>query len=273
VSAVSLASLPAQSEAQCRRLVAAELLKLRRRRTLLVASVALIVAPMVVSFIVLAILHAANPTKYGPAGGVDNLRGALRLLTQIGTVAAVLIGVNAGGGDLAAGVFRELVVTGRSRLALFLSRIPAGLVLLIPFAAAAFAVAAISSVAFAGSLPAPDTRLLVLGGLWALLEVVVFYLLAVALSCLIGSRSYTIGILLAFRLAVTPILASISALGVARELLPGVAIGALQPAAFGGSARQGPPIGMSVAAIAAVLLVWTVVALVAAAWRDTTRDA
>ena len=64
MSAASLVTLPAQSEAQFRRLVAAELLKLRRRRTLLVASVALIVAPMVVSFIVLASLHAANPAKY-----------------------------------------------------------------------------------------------------------------------------------------------------------------------------------------------------------------
>src|SRR5207247_10323975 len=55
LSAASLASLQAQSEAQFRRLVAAELLKLRRRRTLLVASVALIVAPMAVSLIVLTI--------------------------------------------------------------------------------------------------------------------------------------------------------------------------------------------------------------------------
>src|SRR5205814_427570 len=60
---------------------------------------------MVVSFIVLASLHAANPAKYGPAGGVENLRGALRLLTQIRAVAAVPIGVNAGGSDLASGVY------------------------------------------------------------------------------------------------------------------------------------------------------------------------
>src|SRR6266705_2202246 len=82
-------------------------------------------------------VHAANPAKYGSAGGVENLRGALRLLTQIGTVAAVLIGVNAGGSDLAAGVFRELVVTGRSRLALFAARIPGGLALLLPLVAIA----------------------------------------------------------------------------------------------------------------------------------------
>jgi hypothetical protein len=97
---------------------------LRRRRALVAASLALIVGPMLVSVVVLAVLHAVNPGKYGPAGGVDNLGGALGLLTQIGSVAAVLIGVSAGGGDLGAGVFRELVVTGRSRLALFAARIP-----------------------------------------------------------------------------------------------------------------------------------------------------
>ena len=166
MSAASLGTLPAQSEAQFRRLIAAELLKLSRRRTLLIASVALIVAPMLVSFIVLAILHAANPAKYGPAGGVDNLRGALRLLTQIGTVAAVLIGVNAGGSDLAAGVFRELVVTGRSRLALFAARIPGGLALLLPAVAVAFAIAATASVTLAGPGKAPGPRLLLEYSSW-----------------------------------------------------------------------------------------------------------
>src|SRR5688572_27113693 len=87
------------SQRQFRRLVGAEFLKLRQRRALLFASFVLIAAPMLVSYTVLAVLHAANPGKYGPAGGVDNLGGTLALLTQIGAVAAVLIGVNAGGGD------------------------------------------------------------------------------------------------------------------------------------------------------------------------------
>ncbi len=40
-----------------------------------------------------------------------------------------MIGIDAGAGDLSAGVFRDLVVTGRSRLALFASRVPAALAL------------------------------------------------------------------------------------------------------------------------------------------------
>ena len=47
----------------------------------------------------------------------------------------------------------------------------------------------------------------------------------------------------------------------------------LLPAAFGDSARQGPVIPMSVAATAAVLIVWTALVLLGGAWRDTTRDA
>jgi hypothetical protein len=126
---------------------------------------------------------------------------------------------------------------------------------------------------FAGTHPVPGVRLLTLTGLWVLLEVTFYYLLAVGVACLVGSRSYTIGILLAWRLALTPILASITALGIVRELVPGVALQALTPAGLGDSARQGPPVPMSVAAIAAVLVVWAVVALVAGGVRDTTRDA
>ena len=66
---------------------------------------------------------------------------------------------------------------------------------------------------------------------------------------------------------------AISALGIVRELVPGVALEALTPAALGDTARQGAPVPMSVAAIAVVLVTWVVVSLVAGGVRDTTRDA
>jgi hypothetical protein len=58
-----------------------------------------------------------------------------------------------------------------------------------------------------------------------------------------------------------------------RELVPGVALDKLLPAALHDAARQGPRVGMSLAAAAVVLVVWTVAALLAGAVRDTTRDA
>ena len=141
------------------------------------------------------------------------------------------------------------------------------------FVAAGYALAAVATVVFAGSNPVPGVHLLVTTGLWVLVEVAFYYLLAVGLVCLIGSRSYAIGILLAWRLALTPILASISALGIVRELVPGVALQTLTPAALGNAARQGPAVPMSTLAVAGVLVAWVVALLAAGGVRDVTRDA
>ena len=255
------------------RLVGADLLKLRRSYSLAVVTAVLTVGAVAITVAVMEILHLVNSAKHGPAGGVTNLGHVASLVALLGTAAAAIVGSRVGAGDMDAGVYRDLVVTGRSRIALYLSRIPAGFVYLLPFVAGAYAVAAVSSVVLAGSNPLPDTRLLVATGLWTVLEVTFFYLLSVAVAVLLGSRSYAIGVVLAFRLAVAPIVASISALGIVRELMPSVAMQALTPSALGSAARMGPAIGMSAGAIATVLTVWAVAALVGAGWRDVTRDA
>ena len=255
------------------RLIGADLLKLRKRRGLVAVVSLLTVGSIFVTYAVMEILHLVNSTKHGPAGGLVNLGHATFVVAALGSVAAAIVGSAAGVGDLDAGVYRDLAVTGRSRASLFLSRIPAGLGFLLPFVAAAYALAGVASVVFAGSEPSASVRLMVVGGLWALLEVTFYFLLSLALSVLLASRSYTIGIVLALRLAITPLLASISALGIVRELLPGVALQGLSPAGFGDAVRQGPVVGMSLGAIAAVLVAWTAVALALAGRRDTTRDA
>src|SRR5438128_3524909 len=147
------------------RLVSAELLKLRKRRSLVLTVLALTVGAAIVTYGVLAILHVANPAHHGPAGGVTNLGHGLFVLAMLGAVAATLVGATAGAGDLGAGVFRELVVTGRSRTALFLARIPGGLAFLLGIVAVAYSIAAVASVVFAGSGAAPSTGTLVAGGL------------------------------------------------------------------------------------------------------------
>jgi ABC-type transport system involved in multi-copper enzyme maturation permease subunit len=255
------------------RLVAADVLKLRKNRSLAVISGVLTIGAVALTVAILELLHVTNPAKHGPAGGVANLGHLAGLIGMLGAAAAAIVGSRVGAGDKDAGVYRDLVVTGRSRISLYLSRIPAGGAFLLPFVAAAYAVAAVSAVALAGSDPAPDTRLLVVSGLWTLLSVGFFYVLSVAVAALLGSRSYAIGVVLAFRLAITPLIASISALGIVRELTPGVAIESLAPAGLGNAARQGPHILMSTAAIAAVLIVWAVAAVVVAGWRDVRRDA
>lgn len=255
------------------RLVGADVLKLRKNRSLAAVTALLTVGAVAITVAIMELLHVANSTKHGPAGGVSNLGHFASLIGLLGAAAAAIVGSRVGAGDKDAGVYRDLVVTGRSRTALFLSRVPAGAAFLLPFVAAAYALAAVASTALAGSLPAPDTRLLVLTGLWTVLDVAFFYVLSVAVAALLGSRSYAIGVVLAFRLAVAPLVASISALGIVRELMPSVAIERLTPAALGDSARMGPHIAMSIGAVAAVLLVWAVAAVAAAGWRDVTRDA
>jgi len=227
---------------------------------------------MTITYGIIELLHVASPATHGPAGGVVNLGHGAWVAAVLGAVAAAIVGSMAGAGDLESGVYRDLVVTGRSRLALYRSRLRGGLVFLLPFVAGAYVLAGLASVVFAGGHPTPSVSLLVTTGLWALLQVTFYYLLAFGIACLLGSRSYTIGTLLAFRLAITPILASISTIGIVREFLPGVALQALTPAALGNAAQQGPTIPMSTAAIAVVLIVWAVAAVVAGAWRDTRRD-
>ena len=71
----------------------------------------------------------ANPRTTAGRRPDTTTAGMLDILGMfMGPVAAVLIGAEAGAGDTAAGVFRDNVITGRSRLALFLRRIPAALV-------------------------------------------------------------------------------------------------------------------------------------------------
>lgn len=255
------------------RLVSADLLKLRRRRGLVAVTGLLTVGAVVVTYAVMEFLHLSNAQSHGPAGGIANLGHGAALVALLGAVAAAIVAAVAGAGDLDALVYRDLVVTGRSRLALYLSRIPAGLAFLLPFVAAAYGLAAAATVVFAGSLPAPSAYLLAVTGAWTVLQVTFYFLLAFGLACLLGSRSYTIGILLAFRLALTPLIASISSLGVVRELVPGVGLQHLAPSGLGDSVRMMPVVPVSLAATAAVLVVWTAAALVAGAWRDTTRDA
>lgn len=247
------------------RLVRAEFLKLRRRRGLVAVASLLTIAPVVVGYTVLSILHAMNPEKYDPAGGLDNLHGSLEIVTQIGVVAAILIGATAGAGDRGAGVFRELVVTGRSRLQLFAARIPGGLALLLPLVALAVAVATVASVVLAGDQQSPVTaEIAVRYAAWVGLGFAFAFLLAVGVSSALGSRGTSIGILLAWQLAVAPILL---ASGKLDNVLPNAALLALQPA------ESAQLVSTSTATAFVLLAAWTLVPLAAGVWRTGTADA
>ncbi len=90
---------------------------------------------------ILLLAHAFDPRTYGPAGGYQTFTGLVDgILFIFGFIVAATLGCTAGSVDLTEGMFRHLVVTGRSRVALYLARIPAGLAILIPLVAAGFAI-------------------------------------------------------------------------------------------------------------------------------------
>jgi hypothetical protein len=251
------------------RLVSAEFLKLRKRRGLVLSAFALTVVPMIIAYTVLLILHAADAAKHGPAGGLENLSGSMEILSQLSVVAAILIGSTLGASDLGSGVFRELVVTGRSRLALFAARVPAGLGLVFAVVGAAFAVTATASTVFAGSSDVPGAGLLVSSAAWLGLVTGLALVLALGVSSALGSRGTTIGIVLGWQLIAMPLVLQIGALGSLREGLVGAATERLEPALL----ESGATVPMSLAATIAVIVAWTVVPLAAGAWRTCTRDA
>ena len=246
-------------------LVRAELLKLRKRRGLVAAAAVLTIVPVVVGYTVLTILHATNPSKYDAAGGIDNFTQSIELMTQIGVVAAILVGATAGAGDRGAGVFRELVVTGRSRLALFAARIPGGLVFLAPFVAAGFTIAAVAAVALAGDeQSAVGAPTLAETAGWAAPSMSGANQIALGVSSAFGSRGTSIGILLGWQLAVAPILLASGRLD---DVLPNAALLALEPA------EEAQLVTTSATTAIVLLLVWTLVPLAAGAWRTRTVDA
>ena len=275
VTTIGRASAVARPRARTTwRLVSAEFLKIRKRRGLVALAVLLTVGAVVMAGAVLAVLHAADPAKYGPAGGLGNLGNATYLLSTLGTVTAVLVGATMGAGDLQAGVFRDLVATGRSRLALFAARIPGGLALQWPLVTVSWIVAAAGSVLLAGSHPHPGLVVMVQGGAWVLLATTVVYLIALGLASLAGSRSATVGIVLAWQLAVTPLALGAAKLGVLREGLLTAALDRVIPAGLLTGARPDPVSPtMSIAVAAVVIAAWAIIPLAAGAWRTKTRDA
>ena len=254
------------------RLVRAEILKLATRRGLIMASALLTVGATIATFAILAGLHATDPTHHKLIGGLSHFDDGMYSLTQLATVAAVLIGATAGAGDLAAGFFRNLVVTGRPRRSLFAARIPGGLVVLLPLVALAYAILAGLSQVVPGTRGTPSTTLMIESGLWLELYVGAMCLLALGLASLLGSRATTLGVLAGLQLLVTPIVQGLHNPGVGAEALLGIALWKLAPKELLNGAPAGH-IGMSFTATVTVIAAWMLLALGLGAWRTITRDA
>jgi hypothetical protein len=142
-------------------LITTKNLELRKRHGVMITLVVLVVVPVVLALGLRLLFHAVAPATNGPAGTPDVFQQLANLIAEFGFLAAAVLGAAAGTTDLSDGVFRHMVITGRSRLALYLARIPAGLAIIVPLVALAFTMTCLVT-AYAGT---PDPTTVNLGGL------------------------------------------------------------------------------------------------------------
>lgn len=264
------------NQAIARQMIGADLLKLRRHRPTMVTAVLLSVGIAIVYFAFIEARHHGNLA--GPQTLSD---GASLMGIYFGAFAAILVGAEAGTIDLASGVFRDLVATGRSRTALFLVRIPAAITIALVLSLSGFAVAVAAAYAFHGSAPAPSAGLAVEFAAWVALATMVQTTLAVGVASLTGSRPVTLVAVIGWNTIATGILYLASFLGPVRDLVLLIALGGLFPGQeVGTRAHPGSSIALNnfklpMPAITAVLVIlaWAVIPAVAGAWRTRTRDA
>jgi ABC-type transport system involved in multi-copper enzyme maturation permease subunit len=252
------------------RMTGADLLKLRKRRGTLIWVLVLALLPVIVLFAVKAIQHSSNPATKAPAGGTPGYIDGLRLLALFfGPIAAILIGVEAGAGDSAAGVFRDLVVTGRSRLALFATRVPAALAVCWPVMVAGYGLVLLGTFVFAADLPTPDMALILNGLGFTLLATGVVCTVAVGFASLTTSKPAAITVLIAWQLVASPLIANISSLGKVRDGVLSQAIAHFSPVHVGG---HGAAVAMAQPTALIVLVAWLAVFVALGAWRTRTMD-
>jgi hypothetical protein len=122
-------------------MITTRFMELRKRRGLMIALIAVNIGIPVVFLGVRLITHAVDPKSYGPAGGYSIFEVVvLGFMYVFGFIVAAVVGCTAGSVDLTEGMFRHLVITGRSRLALYLARIPAGLAIVIAMVAIGYTI-------------------------------------------------------------------------------------------------------------------------------------
>jgi hypothetical protein len=254
------------------RLVSAEFLKLRRRTGIVLMALGLTVVP---ALIMLAVTGGGD----FQTGGMRSYADQIGVVAMLVVICGVLVGATLGTADVTSGVFRDLVVTGRSRLDLYAARVPAGLALVLLAAALGFGLVAATAFLSAGSVPAtpfefgtvaPTTGVLVDSALWLALVGGVSFGLAFGASAVIGSSGPSIAILLGLWLVVTPLLQSFDPDGWLFDVLVFAGLDRMVPSGIevGDEVAQ-----MSLAAGIAVLVAWTVIPLLTGAWRTMTRDA
>ena len=128
-------------------MIATRIMELRKRRGLMITLIVLDIGFPAVFYLIRLLGHAFAPRANPPAGSAQIYTFfAAGFLPTFGFIVATTVGCTAGSRDLTEGMFRHLVVTGRSRLALYLARIPAGLAIVASLVAIGYAIVCAVSV-------------------------------------------------------------------------------------------------------------------------------
>ncbi|HEY2055985.1 MAG TPA: hypothetical protein VGH14_18780 [Solirubrobacterales bacterium] len=245
-------------------MIRAELLKLRRRRPAMIL-VAVLTGGAVLAFQAYTQLrHGSHPQEVGPVGGEAGMGELLKMQgLYFGAIASILIGTEAATADLAAGVFRDLVATGRSRLALFWVRLPAALIISLAFTIMAYALGVAGLFAYADGLATPTVGQIVEGLGWVLLANAAITALALGVGSVTGSRALTLTGLIGWQ--------TIGSQLIIHDVpnptfLLNVGLSAAAP-------LQLVPVQIGTAAAVVVIAGWTAIPTLAGAWRTSRQDA
>lgn len=247
-------------------MIGAELLKLRRRRPVMILAGLLSLGAVLAFQVYAQVRHAttSTPQVFGPAGGEAGMSELLKMQgLYFGAIASILIGTEAGTSDLAAGVFGDLVATGRSRLALYWVRLPAALIVSLGFTLVAYAAGVTGLFAYADGLATPTVGQILQGLGWVLLANAAITALALGVGSFTGSRALTLTAVIGWETIGTQL--------VTREVpeakfILNTGLGALAPS-------QLTPGRIGEVAAIGVIAAWTAIPALAGAWRTARQDA
>ena len=245
-----------------RSLIAAEVLKLGRRRGLMWTALACMLGSVL-------LIIAVRAVQYTPTGGEAGYTGCMYAIISFGGLVATAIGATAGSQDHGSGVFRDLVATGVSRLKLYSVRIPGAFVIVATLVVPAYLVAVAAGYGLAGNETKLSWSIVQDDSGYLLLLLGTLAVLGCAFSTLAGSRGWVIGGLIVLEWVVQPLLTHIDQLGHARDWLLGPAVDHFARHDLARYSEH--PMSASQAWI--TIAVWMAIAFAIGAWRAVTRDA
>lgn len=221
----------------------AETKKLTRRKGVAAFAIIGTVGVVLVTFVILEIYHLSDPVKYSSIGGVSGFDKLVLILGELTIIPASILGSTSGSQDVESGVVRDMIVTGRSRISLFLLRLEGAIVVWLILQLTAFLIGLIVVFGLAGGAKLPGLHLVVEGGLYCLGTSSVFLLTAAGLAGLFGTRGPAIAIMIGWTFVIEVILVNVAALGPIREAFLTTAMAGLSPIPDG--ARRLKHLGLS----------------------------